>query len=100
MFNGSASLRDAAGYLIEETRKSARRGEKIDEAYTDGLFTKATSLYRLDQAAVNTGAGGKASLGPLPQASVALLCTLAVAWVLIGCYCAFTAIRKKKRQNR
>ena len=33
VFNGSASLRDAAGQLIESTVKSVRRKETIDDAY-------------------------------------------------------------------
>ena len=32
VFNGSASLRDAAGQLIENTVKSVRRGETVDDA--------------------------------------------------------------------
>ena len=33
VFNGSASLRDAAGQLIENVTKSVRRKEEIDDAY-------------------------------------------------------------------
>ena len=60
VFNGSASLRDAAGQLIEETKKAARRGDTIDDAYMQALFAEMTSLYRLDQ--LNTGAGGKVAM--------------------------------------
>lgn len=38
VFNGSASLRDAAGQLIENVAKSARRKEEINDAYMDKLF--------------------------------------------------------------
>ena len=64
VFNGSTSLRNAAGQLIEETAKSVRRGEKADEEYLDELFKSVTSLYRLDQRSVTAADG--ASLGPLP----------------------------------
>ena len=37
VFNGSASLRDAAGQLIENTAKSVRRGETVDDSYWDSL---------------------------------------------------------------
>ena len=92
VFNGSASLRDAAGQLIEETKKSARRGDQVDEAYMQALFQEMTSLYRLDQ--LNTGVGGKVVLGALPQEAVALLATLGCVWVCIGAY--FLLTRKKK----
>jgi multiple sugar transport system substrate-binding protein len=92
VFNGSASLRDAAGQLIEETKKAARRGDVIDDAYMQALFAEMTSLYRLDQ--LNTGAGGKVVLGELPGEAVALLATLGAVWVCIGIY--FLLSRKKK----
>ncbi len=85
VFNGSASLRDAAGQLIESTAKSTRRKETIDEAYMNKLFSDITALYRLDS--ISTNAGAKADLGPLPKTSVILLSTLAGVWiVIIGIY--------------
>ncbi|MGN0983802.1 MAG: ABC transporter substrate-binding protein [Gemmiger sp.] len=83
VFNGSASLRSAAGQLIEDTTKSTRRKQTVDDAYLDALFAEVTSLYRLDQTSAN---GGRAELGPLPGTAKALLGTLAAAWVLIGAY--------------
>ena len=94
VFNGSASLRDAAGQLIENTVKSTRRKETIDEAYMQKLFTEMTALYRLDQIEVSNAA--KQNMGPLPGTAVLLLCMLAVAWVCIGAYCMKEAIKKKK----
>ena len=93
VFNGSASLRNAAGQMIEDVKKSARRGENIDEKYLDNLFAEMTALYRLDQ--IST-AKGKADLGPLPDTSVALLLGLALVWAGIGAYVAAEAVKKKK----
>ena len=93
VFNGSASLRNAAGQMIEEVKKSARRGETIDDSYLEALFDEMTSLYRLDQ--IST-AEGKADLGPLPDTSVALLAGLAIVWLGIGIYAAAEAVKKKK----
>lgn len=75
VFNGSTSLRSAAGQLIENTTKSARRGETIDDAYFETLYEDVTSLYRLDQIEVadDEDSGGLKDLGPLPQTSVILL---------------------------
>ena len=96
VFNGSASLRSAAGQLIENVTKSMRRKEKVDDAYMDELFRSVTSLYRLDQIS-GEEVSGKAELGPLPRASVTLLTCLGIAWVLIAAYAAWTFLIRKKR---
>ena len=97
VFNGSASLRDAAGQLIEDVTKSVRRKQTVDESYMQKLFADTTALYRLDQ--ISGSAGGRAELGPLPHAAVVLLTTLAAAWVLIGLYALFDVIRKKQSKR-
>ncbi len=94
VFNGSASLRDAAGQMIENVTKSIRRKQTVDEAYMEKLYADMTSLYRLDQIAVD--GDGKKMLGKLPTASVALLTGLAVVWILMGLYVLKEVIKNKK----
>lgn len=98
VFNGSASLRDAAGQMIENSVKSARRNQTIDDAYFTKLFDDMTSLYRLDQISrgTNASAEGKTDLGPLPEESVILISTLAIVWVLIVTYVACMQIKRKR----
>lgn len=96
VFNGSASLRSAAGQMIENVAKSVRRKQVINEEYMQALFAEMTSLYRLDQ--LQTMADEQTELGPLPAPSVVLLTVLAVSWVLIGAYAACQS-RKKKKQK-
>ncbi len=72
VFNGSASLRDAAGQLIENTVKSVIRKQTVDDAYFEKLYGDVTSLYRLDQSGESV-ARGKAELGKLPQTAAVLL---------------------------
>lgn len=101
VFNGSASLRDAAGQLIENTVKSVRRGQTVDDAYMAQLYSDMNSLYRLDQigSAGSALASGKADLGKLPGTAVILLSALAGAWVLIILYVLFQwAKRARNRQ--
>lgn len=94
VFNGSTSLRDAAGQMIENVTKSVNRRETIDDAYMEKLYSDVTSLYRLNK---NTStAKGKTELGKLPQTSVILLASLAAAWCLIVLYVLFQAIKKRK----
>lgn len=101
VFSGSASLRDAAGQLIENTVKSIRRGQTVDHAYIEQLYSDMNSLYRLDQLSSGNGVpgAGKEDLGKLPGTAVILLSSLAVAWVLIILYVVWQIIRKKKAQT-
>ncbi|MBQ9912415.1 MAG: extracellular solute-binding protein [Firmicutes bacterium] len=84
VFNGSASLREAAGQLIEEVTKSVRRKQTVDDEYMETLFSNINSLYRLDQHAGN--AAGKAELGELPKESKILLGSIGAAWIGIAIY--------------
>jgi multiple sugar transport system substrate-binding protein len=96
VFNGSASVRDAAGQLIENTTKSVRRGENVSGYYYSGLYADVISLYRLDQVASSTKAE---DLGPLPAGSVALLCVLGGCWLCIGIYVIVQKIKEKKTEK-
>ena len=95
VFNGSASLRDAAGQLIESVTKSVRRKQEIDDAYIDKLYSDVTSLYHLDQISSDQSSGKK-ELGPLPAESRILLGSLAVVWGLILLYLLLERLKKKK----
>lgn len=86
VFNGSASLRDAAGQMIESVTKSIRRKQNVDEAYMENLFEEVTALYHLDGS--STSATGKKELGALPVTSVVLLAALGIAWIMIFVYLA------------
>ncbi|MBO7360590.1 MAG: extracellular solute-binding protein, partial [Clostridia bacterium] len=96
VFVGSASLREAAGELIEGTVRQVRKGYPVDDAFIDELYSHTISLKRLN---MNGDASGqKADLGPLPKTSVILLCSLGAAWLAIGGYFLAGYIRKKKRK--
>ena len=97
VFNGSASLRDAAGQLVEDVTKSVKRRAVVDDAYIDDLFGRVTALYRLDKTAAATG-GKAADLGPLPGPARALIGTLVVVWVLIGIYAGSDYLKTKKKK--
>ncbi len=81
VFNGSASLRDAAGALIENVTKAAIRHTKVDEAFIDKTFDDVEDLYKLDS--VSEGGMKKEALGPMPKASVILLLSLFSIWCVI-----------------
>ena len=87
VFNGSASLRNAAGQMIENVTKSVRRREVVDESYMEKLYADMISLYRLEN--VEQG-------GPLPTASRLLIAALILTWILMAAYVIFGAIKRKK----
>lgn len=98
VYNGSASLRNAAGQLIEDVTKSVRRKEPVDAAYMAKLYDSVTSLYRLDQRGA-LAADGSQALGPLPAPAKVLLFTLGGVWVLMAVYGGVQLVKKKNRQN-
>ncbi len=98
VFVGSTSLRDAAGQLIENTVKSVRRGQEIDDEYIEGLYDDMTSLYRLDQISIQNSrtSSEKNDLGQLPKTSMILLLSLAAAWALIIAYVVLQAVKRRR----
>jgi len=97
VFNGSASLRDASGQLIENVAKSVRRKKEVNEEFMESLFQDVASLYRLDSgvAAGEELEDGKQEFGELPMASKVLLGTLAVTWMGIFMYIFYEKWKKK-----
>ena len=97
VFNGSASLRDASGQLIENVAKSVRRKKEINEDFMESLFQDVASLYRLDNGVAEGEEleGGKQEFGELPMASKILLGTLAVTWTCIFMYIFYEKWKKK-----
>ena len=96
VFNGSASLRDAASQLIESTVKSVRRKETIDDAYIEKLYSDTKKLYRLDS--ISTSSEGKADLGPMPKTAKMLIGSLIVVWILIGLYSGSEFLIKRRQR--
>lgn len=95
VFNGSASLRDAAGEMIETVTKSVRRKKTVDDKFLAEMEKTITAQYHLDQITQNGGA--KADLGKLPSTAVALICILLLAWICI--ICAFLLQNIKNRAS-
>lgn len=96
VFNGSTSLRNAAGQLIEETVKSVRRNQSIEGDYFDRLYREMISLYRLDSVG-KMNMTGKQDLGPLPADAIFLLVALGVIWLFIVTYVVYK--RQKNSKN-
>lgn len=95
VFNGSASLRNAAGQLIEEVTKGVRRKKTVDEAFLEKLYRDAITLNHLDE--IQQDATQQVTLGPLPKTSVLLLGGIGLCWVLMGAYAVKNHLQKRKK---
>lgn len=93
VFNGSTSLRNAAGQMIEDVVKAINRSQTVDDAFMEKEFDSVSSMYRLDQLG-SDAIGGKEDLGPLPAMSKVLLGTLGFVWVLIAAYFVYDRVKK------
>ena len=99
VFNGSASLRDAAGQMIENVTKSVRRKEAVNDAYYEKLYADMVSLYHLNLEGTGASASSRQELGPLPHTAVVLLTSIACAWLLIALYFCVKQFKKRKAEH-
>jgi len=95
VFNGSTSLRDAVGGMIESVTKSVRRKKEVNEDFIENLFAEMTALHHLDEAGAEKLSGG--DLGPLPPTAVALLSTLGGTWVILAGVLLFGKFKKNRK---
>lgn len=97
VFNGSSSLRSAAGQLIVELVRSCVRGDEINDNYYINLFNKMSKLFRITEIGNNVEEVDY-SFKSIPSGGKSLLFIVAGVWVLIAVYFLLTKI-KKKPQN-
>ena len=98
VFNGSASLRNAAGQLIEETVKAARRKKTVDDEFIASLYDEMTSLYKLNE--INRDPSTIVKYKSMPKASVVLLISIGATWIGIGSYFAYQIVKKRKMSSK
>lgn len=98
VFNGSASLRNAAGQMIEETVKYAHKNdvfssEKERDARVDAninvVYEKMVSLYNLDR-----------ELGTLSTGAIALLLGVGAIDVTLIVYFCVHLVKKRRSKNK
>ncbi len=107
VFDGSTAVRNAAGLLIENVCKTARRRQPVDDAYLDGQLNEVCSQYELTPASPGWTAGSDSAAleasdlrGPLPGTARALLLSMAAVWVLIGLYYGYSALKRKRAKRK
>ncbi len=93
VFNGSATLRNEAGQLIETVAKSARRNEVINDEYFTNLFE--TAKLNVDK----TNTVSKAELGELPKTSKLFIYSLLTIWFVIFVYFILNKVKPRKNKQ-
>ncbi len=86
VFNGSASLRNAAGQMIEEVVKAERRGGDVNSAYVNNVYRNMISLYRFN-----------VDMGKMPTGSVILIVGITLVDIGIISYLVLKAVKKRKK---
>ena len=94
VYNGSTSLRNAAGQLIENVTKDTRRKKEINESYMKKLFEEVSVLYKLDQIEKTESR----ALGEMPKESVILLSSIGAIWLVIGAFAVISLVKKRKKK--
>lgn len=89
VFNGSASLRTAAGQMIEEVVTSVRRNVKVDDEYYETLYNDMVVRYKLTSVMPTE----------LQTESIVMLCALGGVWACLGVYFIVTFVKKKKAEK-
>ena len=85
VFNGSLSLRNAAGGMIEDVADAVRVGKKVNASYINGLYRRMASLWRLD-----------VPLGSFTPFAIGLLATVGAVYLGLGCYVVVTYVKRKR----
>ncbi len=98
VFNGSASVRNAAGQLIEEVAKAARRKKTVDDEFIEKLYAEMTSLYKLGE--INRDPSTIVKYDSMPKASIALISVISTTWICIGVYFAVRMVKSRKMKRK
>ena len=123
VFNGSASLRNAAGTLVEQAVKNGFRQKDTDDAFISKLYDDTIALYHLNKSAIvdpgtpetepepaSTNEAGETEAPasteqaepagtnkePLPKTAKALLYCIGIAWAGIAAVWLIRRIKEKK----
>ncbi len=97
VFNGSTSLRNAAGELVELTVSSATKNRVINDEFMKTLFSRVTTLHKLDQIQTSTSTQKK-EFDKLPTESIVFIAGFCGVWIGIGSFAFISHIVKRKKQ--
>ena len=88
VFNGSVSLRNAAGGMIEEIADSVRVGKEITPAFINGIYRKMTALWRLN-----------VELAEISPYAIMLIVVIVAVYVCIAAYLIYQKVKNRKKKQ-
>lgn len=94
VFNGSTSLRNAAGQMVENCVKTVRRSGTVDDEYLEQMYSDVSQMYRLGELKADNSISR--DLGPLPVTAKVLLAEIVFTWICMGAYVLKEYLLKKK----
>ena len=97
VFNGSTSVRNAAGDMIDAAIKAVDRNQPTDEAAIRAMYDKLVVQYHLDQLGQNSNK--RTELGDMPGGSVALLASLGAIWVVLIAWVSLKYYLRRKNSR-
>lgn len=98
VFNGSASLRNAAGQLIEEVTKAARRKKTVDDEFVTKLYDEMISLYKINE--INRDPSTIVKYKTMPTASIVLISVISATWLFIASYFVYRIVKTRKMNRK
>lgn len=90
VFNGSASLRQAAGKLIEDTLKNVKKNLPCDDAFYQNAYSQARALIKTEEIAKEM------KFDSLPPISLGLLIAIPAIWLILGSIVLYDYLKKRK----
>ena len=85
--------------MIEEVVKATNKKQVVDDEKIQEIFSKVSSLKKLDQIEKNTDVGAE-KLGELPKMSKILLISIVLIWVIIGSYAICIKLKNVKENKK
>ena len=98
VFNGSTSVRNAAGDMIDTVIKAIDRNQPTDEAAIENMYSMVSIQYHLSELGANSNK--RIDLGKLPRESLALLITLPGIWFGLITWAAIKYYLTRKTRNK
>lgn len=106
VFSGSAKVRDAAGQLIENICRVAKRhdGTVINNKYISKVYNDVIKLKNLSIDTSKTPTDGNGQMpssggSEMPVGSIALIVVLSAVWLLIVVYVVWQYVQKRRKRR-
>ena len=88
----------AAGQLIEEVTKAARRKKTVDDEFVTKLYDEMISLYKINE--INRDPSTIVKYKTMPTASIVLISVISATWLFIASYFVYRIVKTRKMNRK